>query len=127
MLNGISHDRRHRITKHHYDRLCKKASAMLRQATQFQSARDLACKVPLVVGAIVVLLIINTTLQYVAGPSLQHVLPTQEGKGGPQLQPQAAAEGLARHIPKGLVTNVIPGGADAELLCIDKQAACDKQ
>lgn len=102
--------------------------ALLRQAYQFQSAADLAHKVPLIVGAIAVLLIVNTALQYAAGPALHRALPTQEGRGsGSNMQPSTAAAGLTRHIPKGLVTDVVPGGADAELLCVDKQTACKKE
>lgn len=130
MLNGVSPDGKHRkaTPRHHYDNFRKRASALLRQAYQFQSAADLAIKVPLIVGAIVVLLIINTALQYAAGPALHRALPTQEGRGSSSnMQLDTAAAGLTRHIPKGLVTDVLPGGADAELLCVDRRTACNKE
>jgi hypothetical protein len=129
MLNGVSPDRKHRkaTPKHHYDNFRKRASALLRQAYQVQSAADLAVKVPLIVGAIVVLLIINTALQYAAGPALHRALPTQGGRGSNSHMQPGSAAGLARHIPKGLMTDVVPGGADAELLCVDRQKACNKE
>lgn len=126
-MNGGSphqkHSKKPGTHRYHYDNLRKRASALLRHAYQFQSAADLAHKVPLIVGAIIVLLLVNTTLQYAAGPALRRALPTQQGGRGDA----AAAAGLTRHIPKGLVTDVVPGGADAELLCVDKQTACDKE
>jgi hypothetical protein len=114
-------------TRYYYDNLRKRASALLRHAYQFQSAADLAHKVPLIVGAIVVLLLVNTALQYAAGPALHRALPTQEGGRASSSGAAAAAAGLTRHIPKGLVTDVVPGGADAELLCVDRQTACSKE
>lgn len=126
--------------QHHYAKwqLRKRLSTWLRQASQLHTAAGLAGKVPLIVGAIVVLLVVNTTLQYAAGPALQRALPTHgtSGSSGSSLhggQAAAATEAgaaagslFSRHIPKGLVTDVVPGGADAELLCVDKLTACDK-
>lgn len=133
MLNGSAPDRKPHwkgsfspsssspSSRHQYDALRRRASAALRRL----GAAGLAFKVPLIVGAIVVLLVVNTTLQYAAGPALHRALPTQDERG--RSQPGHAAAGLARHIPKGLVTDVVPGGADAELLCVDKQTACSKE
>jgi hypothetical protein len=125
-MNGVSPDRKHKkvaaSSRYQYDAFKRRASALLRRAT----AAGLAFKVPLIVGAIVLLLIINTTLQYAAGPALHRALPSQDSRGRSQGQGSKAA-GLARHIPKGLVTDVVPGGADAELLCVDKQTACSKE
>lgn len=126
MLNGYSHDRRHRFNQSEYDHLRKNFSSLLRQAFQFQTTADLALKVPLILGAILVLLAINTALQYAAGPVLHRALPAHGGSGSSQ-QHANNPIALSRHIPAGLVTDVVPGGADAELLCVDKQTVCEKE
>lgn len=113
-----------------------------------KTASDLACKVPLVVGAIIVLLVINTTLQYAAGPALRQALPVHGSRGGSgsnnnnlkqqasnphdtqQQQQQHSKQHLLSKGAKplhGLPAGVIPGGADAELLCVDKQTGCNKK
>jgi hypothetical protein len=120
MLNGGSYDRRHKsFNKYSYEHVRRRASSLLTQA--LQSRRSIIT----IVGAIAVLLIINTSLQYAAGPALHRALPAHEGHASHSHA--ATAADLARHIPKGLVTDVVPGGADAELLCVDKHTACDKE
>ena len=126
MLNGVIHSKRQKhIKRSDYEGLKKRAAALLRRAYQFQSAADLACKVPLVVGALVVLLVINTGLQYAAGPALHKALPTRDGRGRPAQQQHNTAL-LGGHTTPGLA-GVVPGGADAELLCTDKHTKCDKE
>lgn len=86
---------------------------------------NLARKVPLVIGAIVVLLVVNITLQYAAGPALNHALPLQEARGNVRID---GAPHEVQHGPDhDLTHDVAPGGADAELLCVDKELGCDKQ
>jgi hypothetical protein len=90
-------------------------------------ADSLARKIPFVIGAIVVLLFVNTALQYAAGPALQQALPPQEVRNGVRI---GAAQQAAtyQHGPNhDLITDVAPGGADAELLCSDKKPGCDPQ
>ncbi|WIA18309.1 hypothetical protein OEZ85_009774 [Tetradesmus obliquus] len=90
-------------------------------------ADSLARKIPFVIGAIVVLLVVNTALQYAAGPALQQALPPQEMRNTVRV-------GTVQEVPSNqhgpnhdLITDVAPGGADAELLCADKKAGCDPQ
>jgi len=122
MPNGGSYDRKAKVkSRYSYEHIMKRAAVLLRQAYQFKTVADLACKVPLIVGAIVVLLIVNTALQYAAGPALQKAFPAQDSSSRSGLQ-----HGTAGH-PQGLKSDVVPGGADAELLCVDKITGCDKQ
>lgn len=126
MPNGGNYDRKAKVkSRYSYDHIMKRAAVLLRQAYQFKTVADLACKVPLIVGAIVVLLIINTALQYAAGPALQKAFPAQDSSSRSGLQHGTA--GHPQHIPLGLKSDVVPGGADAELLCVDKISGCDKQ
>jgi hypothetical protein len=88
-------------------------------------ADSLARKIPFVIGAIVVLLVVNTALQYAAGPALQQALPPQEIRNnvrGGAVQEAATYQHGPNH---DLITDVAPGGADAELLCADKRTGCD--
>eukprot|EP00878_Enallax_costatus_P008420 GHUV01008801.1.p1 GENE.GHUV01008801.1~~GHUV01008801.1.p1 ORF type:complete len:575 (+),score=160.71 GHUV01008801.1:1377-3101(+) len=86
---------------------------------------SLARKVPLVIGAIVVLLVVNITLQYAAGPALNHALPLQDARGTVRID---GDQHTVQHGPDhDLTHDVAPGGADAELLCVDKELGCDKQ
>ncbi len=88
-------------------------------------ADNLARKIPFVIGAIVVLLIVNTTLQYAAGPALHNALPLQEARSTVRID--GDRNNIQQHGPNhDLTTDVAPGGADAELLCVDKKA-CDPQ
>lgn len=91
----------------------------------YMAADTLARKIPFVIGAIVVLLIVNTALQYAAGPALHHALPVQQDR-------TVHVNGDRTHLHQDgsdhhLATDVAPGGADAELLCVDKKPSCDKQ
>jgi hypothetical protein len=107
-------------------RLLRQAASLLRPVLRCRTGADLAYKV---VGAIVVLLVLNTALQYAAGPRLHHALPLGRGGGAPQpAAVKAAAAGASStlaHRIRGIAGDVLPGGADAELLCIDRQPACD--
>lgn len=86
---------------------------------------NLARKVPLVIGAILVLLVVNITLQYAAGPALNHALPLQDARGTVHIDGDAH---IAQHGPDhDLTHDVAPGGADAELLCVDKELGCAQQ
>ncbi|KAF8059205.1 XYL1 [Scenedesmus sp. PABB004] len=85
-------------------------------------------KVPVVLGAIVVLLVVNTTLQYAAGPALRHALPlAAEGSRGLRVGSDRATI-IEQHGPNhDLLKDVAPGGADAELLCVDRRPGCSSQ
>lgn len=88
--------------------------------------QSLARKVPVVIGAIVILLVVNITLQYAAGPALNNALPVQDARGsGVRIDGDMQK---AHHVPEpDIAHEVAPGGADAELLCVDKEIGCKQQ
>eukprot|EP00775_Hariotina_reticulata_P008778 gene8778-8956_t len=89
-------------------------------------ADNAVLKVPLVVAAIVVLLLINSFLQYAAGPALEQTLPLHEGRQlihAGQGPVSKSSEGLGA--PDDAAVEHPAGGADAELLCTDRMAGCD--
>jgi len=99
------------------------AAAVVRMAFLADNA---VFKVPLLVAAIVVLLLVNTALQYSAGPALEQTLPLHEGRHlihAGQAAASASSEGRAA--PDDAAVKHPVGGADAELLCTDRMAGCD--
>jgi hypothetical protein len=89
----------------------------------------LARRAPLLVAGIVALLLINSCIQYSAGPAVQDALPRRGEQRRSSLRLGRAGDAGAgstgaSDILHDLTAGVSPGGADAELLCADHVTGC---